>query len=379
MDKNEFETLDLNENLVKGIYLYGFTKPSKIQITGIKSINTGKDCVLQSQSGTGKTATYLLGALNRIDINENKCQGIILTPTHELSDQVYDVALKLSKFTDIKIAKCVGGTNINENKELLKIAHLIIGTIGRINHMIIEKRINYHTVKFIIFDEADVLLEDGLNDKLKEIYYKCPDSVQCILISATITQNVMAVSKKLMHEPIKVLLKNSEIAVDLISQFYVNVENENFKFDTLIDLYSVMSTSQTIIFANTIKKVDWLKEQLEKENFEITYIHGKLSPKERVDTVEEFRNGKTRILLTTDLLARGIDIPQVNLVINYDLPLDKETYIHRIGRCGRFDKKGVAITMVKMEDVADSKLFNRMKYFYKIKIEELPENIEQYI
>jgi superfamily II DNA/RNA helicase len=256
---------------------------------------------------------------------------------------------------------------------------LIIGTVGRINHIMTEKRINNHSVRFIIFDEADVLLEDGLNDKLKEIYYKCPQSVQCILISATITQNVMVVSKKLMHDPIKVLLKNSEIAVDLISQFYVNVENENFKFETLLDLYGLMSTSQAIIFANTIKKVDWLKEQLEKENFEITYIHGKLSPKERVDIVEEFRKGKTRILLTTDLLARGIDIPQVNLVINYDLPPDKETYIHRIGRCGRFDKKGVAITMVKMEDAADSKLFNRMKYFYKIKIDELPEDIEQYI
>ena len=379
METNDFESLDLNENLIKGIYLYGFTKPSKIQITGIKSINTGKDCVLQSQSGTGKTATYLLGALNRINIEEHKCQGIILAPTHELADQVYEVALKLSKYTDIKIAKCVGGTNVNENRELLKTSHLIIGTVGRINHMVTEKRINSHTVKFIIFDEADVLLEDGLTDKLREIYFKCPESVQCILISATITPNVMLMSKKFMHEPIKVLLKNSEIAVDLISQFYVNVENENLKFDTLIDLYSLMSTSQAIIFANTIKKVDWLKEQLEKENFEITYIHGKLTPKERVDIVEEFRNGKTRILLTTDLLARGIDIPQVNLVINYDLPPDKETYIHRIGRCGRFDKKGVAITMVKMDDPADSKLFNRMKYFYKIKIDELPENIEQYI
>ena len=379
METNDFESLDLNENLIKGIYLYGFTKPSKIQITGIKSINTGKDCVLQSQSGTGKTATYLLGALNRINIEEHKCQGIILAPTHELADQIYDVGLKLSKYTDIKIAKCVGGTNINENRELLKTSHLIIGTVGRINHMVTEKRINSHTVKFIIFDEADVLLEDGLTDKLREIYFKCPESVQCILISATITQNVMLMSKKFMHEPIKVLLKNSEIAVDLISQFYVNVENENLKFDTLIDLYSLMSTSQAIIFANTIKKVDWLKEQLEKENFEITYIHGKLTPKERVDIVEEFRNGKTRILLTTDLLARGIDIPQVNLVINYDLPPDKETYIHRIGRCGRFDKKGVAITMVKMDDPVDSKLFNRMKYFYKIKIDELPENIEQYI
>jgi superfamily II DNA/RNA helicase len=379
MDNNDFETLDLNENLLKGVYLYGFTKPSKIQITGIKSINTGKDCILQSQSGTGKTATYLLGILNRIDISIDKCQGIILTPTHELSDQVYNVASELAKFLNINIVKCIGGTNIGETRDSLKTAHLIIGTVGRVSHMITEKRINTHTIRFIILDEADVMLEEGLNDKLKLIYEKSPDNIQCIMISATMSYNVMGISKSLMHDPIKVLLKNSEVAVDLISQFYVNVETEDLKFETLLDLYSLMSTSQAIIFANTIKKVDWLRDNLEKNNFEITYIHGKMSAKERDDIVKEFREGKTRILLTTDLLARGIDIPQVNLVINYDLPPNKETYIHRIGRCGRFDKKGVAITMVKMEDASDNKLFNKMKYHYKIKIDELPENIDKYL
>jgi len=375
----DFESLNLNENLLKGVYLYGFTKPSKIQITGIKSINTGKDCILQSQSGTGKTATYVLGILNRIDELEQKCQGIILTPTHELSDQVYDVAKSLAKFTNINIVKCIGGTDVSENRDNLKTAQLIIGTIGRVSHMITEKRINTYTIKFIVLDEADVMLEKGLSDKLKLIYDKSPQNIQGIMISATMSYEVMNVSKKLLHDPIKVLLKNSEIAVDLISQFYINVESEDLKFDTLLDLYSIMSTSQSIIFANTIKKVDWLKENLEKNNFEITYIHGKMTSKEREDIVKEFRDGKTRILLTTDLLARGIDIPQVNLVINYDLPMDKETYIHRIGRCGRFDKKGVAITMVKMEDASDNKLFNRMKYYYKIKINELPENIEKFL
>ena len=379
MENNDFETLNLNEDLLKGVYLYGFTKPSKIQITGIKSINTGKDCILQSQSGTGKTATYLLGVLNKIDDSEMRCQGIILTPTHELSEQVYAVAIELAKFRKINIVKCIGGTNIVDARDSLKIAQLIIGTVGRVSHMITEKRINSYSIKFIVLDEADVMLEEGLCDKLKLIYEKAPDNIQGIMISATMSPNVMSVSKRLLHDPIKVLLKNSEIAVDLISQFFVNVESEDLKFDTLLDLYSIMSTSQAIIFANTIKKVDWLKENLEKENFEITYIHGKMTSKEREDIVKEFRDGKTRILLTTDLLARGIDIPQVNLVINYDLPPNKETYIHRIGRCGRFDKKGVSITMIKMEDASDSKLFNRMKYYYKMKIDELPDNIEKFL
>jgi superfamily II DNA/RNA helicase len=379
MENNDFETLNLNEDLLKGVYLYGFTKPSKIQITGIKSINTGKDCILQSQSGTGKTATYLLGVLNKINDSEMRCQGIILTPTHELSEQVYAVAIELAKFTKINVVKCIGGTSIVEARDSLKIAQLIIGTVGRVSHMITEKRINSYSIKFIVLDEADVMLEEGLCDKLKLIYEKAPDNIQGVMISATMSPNVMSVSKRLLHDPIKVLLKNSEIAVDLISQFFVNVESEDLKFDTLLDLYSIMSTSQAIIFANTIKKVDWLKENLEKENFEITYVHGKMTSKEREDIVKEFRDGKTRILLTTDLLARGIDIPQVNLVINYDLPPNKETYIHRIGRCGRFDKKGVSITMIKMEDASDSKLFNRMKYYYKMKIDELPDNIEKFL
>ena len=380
MDTNiGFDDLNLNENLLKGVYLYGFNKPSKIQTTGIKSINSGKDCLLQSQSGTGKTATYVLGVLNRLDELLEQPQAIILTPTRELSDQVYDVALSLSKFTKFKIVKCIGGTNINDTKDIIKTSHLIIGTIGRVQHMIKEKRFNIHTIKLVVLDEADDMFNDGINENIQFIMDKCPISIQCLMISATISQNLFSVSKRFMHDPIKVLLKNSEIVVDLISQFYLNVEVEELKFETLLDLYSLVSTYQTIIFCNTINKVDWLKDNLEKNNFLITYIHGKMTQQERDITIKDFRDGKTRILLTTDLLARGIDIPQVNLVINYDIPSNKETYIHRIGRCGRFDKKGIAITMVKMEEPSDVKIFTKMKHFYKININELPDNIDKYL
>ncbi len=374
-----FNDLNLNENLLKGVYLYGFTKPSKIQITGIQNINSGKDCLLQSQAGTGKTATYLLGVLNRLDFNETKTQVIILTPTHELAEQVYDVASSLGKFLNIKICKCIGGTDLNTTREQLKNSQIVIGTIGRINHMIKEKRLSLHSIKTIILDEADELLADGYNEKLQNLFDKCSDGIQCCMISATFTPVIFYVAKKIMHDPVKILLKNSEVAVELISQFYVNVETEDLKFDTLLDLYSLISTSQAIIFCNTVEKVDWLKQKLVENNFEITCIHGKLTQKEREDVIKDFRDGKTRILLTTDLLSRGIDIPLVNLVINYDLPINKETYIHRIGRCGRFDKKGVSITMVKMEEPADMKMFNRFKHFYRLNIKELPDNIQKYL
>lgn len=373
-----FDDMNLKSSLLEGIYLYGFKKPSPIQIKGIQSLNTGKDCILQSQSGTGKTATYLLGVMNRLDEN-NKLQGIILTPTRELSEQVFNVAESISKKANIKICKCIGGTNMYKNKQELKNSNLIIGTIGRIYHLIEENKINFHSLKFIVIDEADDILSDGISKKLRNIFDKLTDTTQMCLISATLSSNVFNLSKKMMHDPIKILLKKNEIAVDLISQFYLDVELEEYKFDVLLDLYNLISTSQAIIFCNTIRKVNWLTEKLKENNFSITSIHGKMTQDERNEIVKDFRDGKTRLLLTTDLLARGIDIPQVNLVINYDLPQNKETYIHRIGRCGRFGKKGISISMVKMEDSADVKCLNRMKNFYDIDINEMPNDIDKYI
>ena len=378
-EKENFDSLNLNEDLLKGVYLYGFNQPSKIQIKGIGSINTGKDCILQSQSGTGKTATYLLGVMNRLDSSETSCQGIIITPTRELASQVYDVASNLSKYTNYKIAKCTGGTDIQQNRTDLKNASVVVGTIGRIFHMINEKKINPHKLKFIVLDEADDLLSDGISENLQYIFEKAPSGIQVILISATMSINVFNASKQFTHDPIKVLLKNNEVIIDLISQFYLDVETEELKFDTLLDLYNLVSTSQAIIFCNTIRKVEWLETNLNTNNFPITTIHSNMTQPERDEVVKDFRDGKTRLLLTTDLLSRGIDIPQVNMVINYDLPPNKETYVHRIGRCGRFDKKGVAITMVKMSDPSDIKTFNKMKHFYKMDIKEMPESIGQYL
>jgi translation initiation factor 4A len=375
---DSFDNLNLKPTLLEGVYLYGFKKPSKIQIKGIQSLNTGRDCLLQSQSGTGKTATYLLGVMNRLEIN-NKCQGLVITPTRELSEQVYNVASEISKKSDFKIGKCIGGTGLYESKKQLRNANLVIGTMGRINHMLEENRLKFHSLKFIVIDEADDMLADGFSKKLNNIFESIPDGTQVCLISATLSRNVFNASKKLMHDPVKVLLKKEDIAVELISQFYLDVEVEDFKFEVLLDLYNLISTSQAIIFCNTIRKVKWLTENLKEKNFPITAIHGKMTQQERNEIVKEFRDGKTRLLLTTDLLARGIDIPQVNLVINYDLPPNKETYIHRIGRCGRFGKKGIAITLVKMEDQMDVKALNKMKNFYNMEINELPDDIETYL
>lgn len=374
-----FEQLKIKTDLLKGVYLYGFKNPSKIQIKGIQAISTGKDCLLQSQSGTGKTGTYLLGVLNKINPEKKHCQILVMVPTRELADQVVKVCTNFIKYTKINMASCIGGTNINNNINNLKKAHIIIGTTGRIEHMIKLKHVNLNKLECIVLDEADTMLSFGFKEKINNIMKFVKAEIQKCLLSATVPRMVLDITKEMMSEPIKVLLKKEDVTVKAIKQYYLDTEIEDYKFDILLDLYQLISTSQTIIFCNTIRKVNWIAENLAEKNFPITIIHGKMSQKERNSTVEDFRTGKTRLLLTTDLLARGIDIPQVNLVINYDIPYNKETYIHRIGRSGRFGKVGVSITLVKFQDKIDKKLYDKLKYHYKMDINELPENISDYL
>lgn len=375
-EHNEFNNLGIKEELLKGVFVYGFKNPSPIQVKGIKAINTGNDCILQSQSGTGKTGTYLLGIMNNISGNE---KSIIISPTRELARQIYNVAIQIAKYSDLKVGIYIGGTNIVDDFNSIKNCNIIIGTIGRVNHIFLKKKHLYNSIKIFVCDEADNIFDNNVNKDIYKIISNIGSDTQKILISATLNNYVFSVSEKFLDSPIKILLKKTEIAVDLISQFYIDSEIEEYKFDVLLDLYNILSTTQAIIFCNTIRKVDWLSKELTEKNFAITAIHSKMSQEERNLIVNEFRDGKTRLLLTTDLLARGIDIPQVNLVINYDLPINKETYIHRIGRCGRFGKKGVSISMVKMNDSNEVRILNRMKNYYKIDINELPEDIETYI
>ena len=368
-----FDKLVSKPDILKGLYLNGFNAPSSIQIKGIESISTGRDCIIQSQSGTGKTATFILGCINRI-YNDYIGRVVILTPTRELATQVYTVAQTITQYSKLSLSLCVGGTNITKYN-----TNIVVGTIGRINHMIEAKKLRMDNISCFVIDEADNMTDEKDMTDMNKLLNTVPNTCQKVLISATLTPSVFKLTDKIMNDPVKILLKNADVAVDLISQFYVDVEVEENKFDVFIDLYNLISTTQTIIFCNTIKKVQWLAEQLASLNFSITTIHGQMTQQERNDIVQEFREGKTRILLTTDLLARGIDVPQVNLVVCFDMPQDKETYIHRIGRCGRFNKKGVSISFIRMNDPNDMRFLNMMRNTYKINIQELPENIDTFL
>ena len=372
-EHKNFDKLVSNPDLLKGLYLNGFNTPSLIQIKGIDAINTGRDCIIQSQSGTGKTAIYLIGAINSMYKTPNG-KVLILLPTRELANQVHSVATNITKYTKYTTSLCVGGTEITTYN-----TDIVIGTIGRILHMISIKKLKLENITNYIIDEADNMTDEKDSMDLNNLISMFPLNSQKVLISATLTYSVFKVTDRIMKDPVKILLKNTDVAVDIISQFYIDVEVEENKFDVFTDIYNLISTTQAIIFCNTIRKVTWLAEQLTAQNFSITTIHGKMTQQERNVIVQDFRDGKTRLLLTTDLLARGIDVPQVNLVICYDMPPDKETYIHRIGRCGRFGKKGVSVTFIKMNDMNDTRMLNMMKHTYKINICEMPDNIDEYL
>jgi translation initiation factor 4A len=373
-----FEDMGLKEPLLRGIFGYGFEKPSEIQSKAIVPIVSGKDIVAQSQSGTGKTATFVISALQRIDFNIKGCQAIIVVPTRELATQIRDVCSNIGQYCNVTPVLCVGGSNIQESrKELDNTTSIVIGTPGRIIDMIKRKYIySSRNIKMLIVDEADEMLSPGFSSQIRDIVNIISNTAQICLFSATVTTQVLDIAKQIMRDPVSILVKQEELTLEGIKQFYINVSNERYKLDTFCDIYNMISVSQSIVYVNTKKRADELKETLTTKNFTVSVIHSQLNPMERTHIMKQFRSGETRILISTDLLSRGIDIQQVSIVINYDLPNNRECYIHRIGRSGRFGRKGVGINLVTDRDFYKIKDLER---FYSTNIEEMPKNISDFV
>jgi superfamily II DNA/RNA helicase len=373
---DSFEDLELgiSNDVLKGIYSYGYEKPSPIQRVAIKPIIDGCDIVIQSHSGTGKTATFIIGLLSRIDTSFNEVQCIIISNTRELADQTYKVFKNLSNFTNVKCNLCIGGDmNYKYNTDNIK-DHVIIGTPGRVSDLINKDIISSGNIKLIIIDEADDVLSTSFRKQVTRIFYKIPKEAQVVLISATIPPEMSELFNKIFKpDYISVLVKNDELTLDGIFQYYVNVD-EQFKLDTLIDLYKFISIGQAIVYCNKKNKADELKHALIDKNFSVSILHGDMIQKEREDIMKEFRGGTTRILITTDILSRGIDIQQVSLVINYDMPKYPQTYIHRIGRSGRFGRKGSAINFVTKKE---KNILNFIQKMYNTEIIPLPSNVSE--
>ena len=372
-----FEDLNINDDLLRGIYSYGFEKPSNIQYKSLPIFNSGKDMIAQSQSGTGKTGAFSIGVLNNIDTNLKKTQYIILTPTHELAKQIYSVIENLGARMDISICKVIGKTNINESiRELQKEPQIIVATPGRLFDMINKRHIFTDNIKTLVIDEADEMLSSGFMEVLQNIIRCMPKTCQMCLFSATMPQEIVDLTEHFMNNPEKLLINRDELTLEGIKQFYIDLKQYNWKFDVLYDIYETINVTQSIIYVNSKNVLNNLYDRLTRDNFPVSYIHGDMHSSEREKNLSDFKNGTTRIMLSTDLLSRGIDIQQLSLVINFDLPHSKETYIHRIGRSGRYGRKGVAINFVTNEDVGQMK---EIETFYNTKIEEMPQNLADFL
>lgn len=374
---DSFDKMGLNDNLLRGIYAYGFETPSAIQQRAIVPVVRGYDTIAQAQSGTGKTATFSISILQKIDVTKNVTQALVLSPTRELAQQTEKVLKALGSYMNISVCVCVGGTSIKEDLKIFQRGvQIVIGTPGRIFDMINRKSFLTNDLSLFVLDEADEMLSIGFKDQIYEIFKCLPETVQVALFSATMPNEVLEVTKHFMRDPVSILVKKEELTLEGIKQFYISVEKEDWKLDTLCDLYETLTITQAVIYCNTKKKVDWLTEKMKSRDFTVSSIHSQMDSKLRESIMNEFRSGSSRVLITTDLLARGIDIQQVSLVINYDLPTNRENYIHRIGRAGRFGRKGVAINFVTSQDV---RILRDIETFYQTEITEMPVNVADYL
>ncbi|KAI8142793.1 ATP-dependent RNA helicase eIF4A [Fennellomyces sp. T-0311] len=375
---DNFDNMNLKTELLRGVYAYGFERPSAIQQRAIMPVIKGHDVIAQAQSGTGKTATFSISILQSIDTSIKEAQALILAPTRELALQIQKVVLALGDFMGIECHACIGGTNVREDIAKLQAGcHVVVGTPGRVLDMIQNRRaFKTDSIKMFVLDEADEMLSRGFKDQIYDVFQLLPGSTQVVLLSATMPSDVLEVTTKFMREPVRILVKRDELTLEGIKQFYIAVDKEEWKLDTLCDLYETVTITQAVIFCNTRRKVDWLTDKLHAREFTVSAMHGDMDQAQRDVIMKEFRSGSSRVLITTDLLARGIDVQQVSLVINYDLPSNRENYIHRIGRGGRFGRKGVAINFVTGEDV---RMMRDIEQFYNTQIEEMPMNVADLI
>merc|ERR1712137_184998 len=374
---DSFDEMDLKEKLLRGIYAYGFERPSAIQARAILPCITGHDVIAQAQSGTGKTATFSVSLLQQIDTTMNECQALVLAPTRELAHQIQKVVLSLGDYMEVQCHACIGGTNVRDDlRKLEQGVHVVVGTPGRVFDMINRRALRTDKIRIFVLDEADEMLSRGFKDQIYDVFKNLPPQVQVNLLSATMPDEVMEVTNQFMRDPIMILVKKEELTLEGIKQFFVQVEREDWKLDTLCGLYDTLSVTQAVIFCNTRRKVDWLTEKMQQRDFTVSAMHGEMEQKERDVIMREFRSGSSRVLITTDLLARGIDVQQVSLVINYDLPNQRENYIRRIGRGGRFGRKGVAINLVTEEDW---RVLRDIETHYNTTIDAMPMNVADLI
>uniref|UniRef100_A0A7S3Z7Q7 RNA helicase n=1 Tax=Lotharella globosa TaxID=91324 RepID=A0A7S3Z7Q7_9EUKA len=370
-----FEKMELKDELLRGIYDYGFVKPSIIQQKAILPVAKGSDIIAQSQSGTGKTGAFVIATLQRVDAKRRGVtQALILSPTQHLAQQTQKVMRCIGQYMDIRVHLSAGGANVREDMEALRSGvEVVVGTPGRIIDMLKKGCMQPKDMKLIVLDEADEMLSTGFRDDMYQVFQFLPQDVQVALFSATVPEELKDVISELLRDPVQIRVKKETLTLTGIRQYYVPLRTDSDKLDTLCDLHDQLGAgSQTIIFCKSRRGVDALTDALTKGGYACSSVHGEMPPADRKRIIDKFRKGKTRVLISSDLLARGIDVQTVTTVLNYDLPRDMENYLHRVGRCGRFGRRGVAINFVTERDF---NLMEAIESFYNVKFDKLPVDI----
>jgi superfamily II DNA/RNA helicase len=354
---DSFDEMNIPDALLRGVFAYGFERPSEIQRRGIVPIAEGRDVLAQAQSGTGKTGTFTIGSLCRVDPKINDVQVLVLVPTKELAEQIHDVASKIGHYLGIKSHYAIGGRPVKDDIAALRSGvHFLVGTPGRIYDLAHRGNFRRDNIKNLIMDEADQMLEDRFQEQVMEILkLGFPQQTRVCLFSATMPHDIIKFTDGILQDPIRILIAANQVPLEGIKQYYVALDQEDWKFEVLCDIYSNISVNQMMIFCNKQARADWLAMKMKDAKFTLECLHGGMTLEERMQRMEDFRKGSCRVLITTDLTARGIDVQQVSTVINFDLPTDKANYIHRIGRAGRYGRKGVTVNLVGPNDVRAKK------------------------
>lgn len=347
-----FDDMDLPDIILRGVYSYGFEKPSDIQQKAIVPMMEGRDLLAQAPSGTGKTGTFIIGGLTQIDTSRNEVQMVVISPTRELADQTYNVARGIGSYMGLRVHLATGGSPVSEDLAVLNparpnVPHLLAVTPGRFYDLLNRKAVNPATVRVLVLDEADQMLAARFREQIHCILgLKWPATLQVALLSATMVPEIRSVAATLLQNPVEILLEPEAVSLEGIKQYYVGLGREEEKLETLCDIYDHLSIQQATIFVNTKQKAEWLADQMKRRGFDLDFIHGEMPVEDRKRRMEDFRAARVRVLISTDLLGRGIDVQGISLVINYELPVDRENYIHRIGRSGRYGRKGAAINLI---------------------------------
>jgi translation initiation factor 4A len=374
---NDWEDYNMNPKILRGIYAFGYEKPSPIQTRAVQPMIDAKDIIAQAQSGTGKTGAFSIGTLNVVDPSLNEIQALILSPTRELSRQSYNVIDKIGSFLkNLRIQLLIGGTSTSDDIDKLKneTPHIVVGCPGRTYDMIKRGYLNTSKIRVFILDEADEMLSSGFKEQIYNIFQYLATDTKIALFSATIPSDIEALTSKFMTDPVKILVKSEMLTLEGIQQYYVALENDGDKYEAIKDLYASITSSQCIVYCNSVKRVEDLYEAMLEDEFTVSRIHSNMSKEEREAAYMDFKDGKNRILISSNVTARGIDIQQVSTVINFDVPKCVYTYLHRIGRSGRWGRKGVGINFVTKFDVRSIKAIEQ---HYNTEIPELPNSFVQ--